>query len=51
MRVRHIVLDATPGMLDENHRLRPDPFVKWQKGTSEVTYKLEPWAVHYWTLE
>ncbi len=51
MQVRHIVLDATPGMHDENQRLRPDPFVHWEKGTREVTYKLEPWAVHYWTLE
>ncbi|MGN6618981.1 MAG: GH39 family glycosyl hydrolase [Ilyomonas sp.] len=51
MRVRHIVLDATGSGLEENQRLRPDPFIKLEKGTQSLSIKLEPWAVHYWSLE
>lgn len=51
MRARHIVLDATGAGLDENQRLRPEPFRKIAKGTQALTVKLEPWAVHYWSLE
>jgi hypothetical protein len=51
MRVRHIVLDASGSGLEENQRLRPDPFVQIKKGTQSLTLKLEPWAVHYWSLE
>ena len=51
MQVRHIVLDATGAGLEENQRLRPDPFIKLKKGTETINLKLEPWAVHYWSLE
>jgi xylan 1,4-beta-xylosidase len=51
MRTRHIVLDATGAGLDENQRLRPDPFVNIEQGNQKITVKLEPWAVHYWSLE
>lgn len=51
MRIRHIVLDATGAGLEENQRLRPDPFIKLKKGTESVEVKLEPWAVHYWSFE
>jgi hypothetical protein len=51
MRVRHIVLDASGAGLEENQRLRPEPFVQIKKGTQSLTLKLEPWAVHYWSLE
>ncbi|RZK47025.1 MAG: hypothetical protein EOO94_01555, partial [Pedobacter sp.] len=51
MRIRHMILDATPGALDENQRLRPDPFVYLEKGTREISLTLEPWAVHYWSFE
>ncbi len=51
MRVRHIVLDATGSGLEENQRLRPEPFIKLEKGTRTLDIKLEPWAVHYWTFE
>ncbi|GEP97543.1 GH39 family glycosyl hydrolase [Chitinophaga cymbidii] len=51
MRARHIVLDATGAGLEENQRLRPEPFSKLEKGTRTLTVKLEPWAVHYWSLE
>lgn len=51
MRVRHIVLDATGAGLEENQRLRPDPFIKVAAGTQQLTVRLEPWAVHYWSLE
>ena len=51
MRVRHIVLDASGSGLEENQRLRPDPFVQIKKGNQSLTLKLEPWAVHYWSLE
>jgi len=51
VRTRHIVLEATSAGLDENQRLRPEPFVYYKKGTQKITLKLEPWAVHYWSLE
>lgn len=51
MRTRHIVLDATGAGNDENHRLRPDPFIQLNPGNQKLTVKLEPWAVHYWSLE
>ncbi|RAJ93231.1 glycosyl hydrolase family 39 [Larkinella arboricola] len=51
MRTRHIVLDATGAGNDENQRLRPEPFVQIKQGTQKLTVKLEPWAVHYWSLE
>jgi xylan 1,4-beta-xylosidase len=51
MRVRHIVLDASGAGLEENQRLRPDPFVQIKKGDQEVSLKLEPWGVHYWSFE
>jgi len=51
MRVRHIVLDAAGAAMDENQRLRPDPFVKFDKGNKTVTLKMEAWGVHYWSLE
>jgi xylan 1,4-beta-xylosidase len=51
MQVRHIVLDATGAGLEENQRLRPDPFIRLEKGTQTLSVKLEPWAVHYWSLE
>ena len=50
MRGRHIVLDATGTGVEENHRLRPEPFRTLKAGDS-ISLKLEPWAVHYWSLE
>ncbi|WP_432710538.1 GH39 family glycosyl hydrolase [Pedobacter sp.] len=51
MRIRHITLDATGSGMEENQRLRPAPFVNLKKGSHTLTIKLEPWAVHYWSLE
>ena len=51
MRIRHFVLDASGGALDENQRLRPDPFIYLKKGSHVFSLKLEPWAVHYWSFE
>jgi xylan 1,4-beta-xylosidase len=51
MRVRHIVLDANGAGIEENQRLRPDPFIKLKKGSQILTVKLEPWGVHYWSFE
>jgi xylan 1,4-beta-xylosidase len=51
MRVRHIILDAIRSGLEENQRLRPEPFFHLRKGNHTLTIKLEPWAVHYWSLE
>lgn len=50
-RVRHIVLDATGAGMEENQRLRPDPFIQLKKGSQELIVKLQPWEVHYWSLE
>ena len=51
MRVRHIVLDANGAGIEENQRLRPDPFIQLKKGSSTLTVQLEPWGVHYWSFE
>jgi hypothetical protein len=51
MRTRHIVLDATASSDDENARLRPDPFKSIQSGDQRMELNLEPWAIHYWSLE
>jgi xylan 1,4-beta-xylosidase len=50
-RVRHLVLDAVATGMDENLRLRPDPFFKLDKGDHRLELKLEPYAVHYWSFE
>lgn len=51
MRVRHLVLDASAGAAEENERLRPEPFEKWTTGAKQLTLELQPWAVHYWSLD
>ncbi|WP_018614389.1 GH39 family glycosyl hydrolase [Segetibacter koreensis] len=51
MRIRHIVLDASGTGLDENQRLRADPFIHLTKGSQVLSLKLEPWGVHYWSFE
>jgi hypothetical protein len=49
--VRHIVLDAAASAMDENLRLRPDPFFKLDKGDQRLELNLEAYAVHYWSFE
>lgn len=51
MRVRHIVLDATGAGADENQRLRPEPLRDLKAGSQKLSLALDPWAVHYWSLE
>ena len=51
MRARHVILDATGAGADENQRLRPDPLQTIKSGDQTLSLKLEPWAVHYWSLE
>ncbi|MCI0535667.1 MAG: hypothetical protein L0Z50_10615 [Verrucomicrobiales bacterium] len=48
---RHIVLDATGAGVEENQRLRPEPRTTLKAGGQKLALKLEPWAVHYWSLE
>lgn len=50
-RVRHVVLDAAAAGIDENSRLRPDPFFSLGKGSQHLNLSLEPYAIHYWYLE
>jgi hypothetical protein len=50
-RFRHLRLDAAGPDLDENARLRPDPFVKFSAGDQSLNVKLEAYAVHYWSFE
>jgi hypothetical protein len=50
-RARHIVLDALAGSSDENARLRPEPFFNLKKGDQRLTLTLEPYGVHYWSIE
>jgi hypothetical protein len=51
LRMRHIVLDAAGAGADENLRLRPDPLQTLKAGDHKFSLKLEPWAIHYWSLE
>jgi hypothetical protein len=51
MRARHVILDATGAGADENQRLRPAPLQTIKSGDQTLALKLEPWAVHYWSLE
>jgi hypothetical protein len=51
VRVRHVVLDALSPSSDENARLRPDPPTQWKKGDQRLHIRLEPYAMHYWSLE
>lgn len=50
-RKRHIVLDAAAASDDEAARLRPDPFGDLPAGDSSQRVTLEPYAIHYWTIE
>ncbi|MGD0743744.1 MAG: hypothetical protein ABSA45_01180 [Verrucomicrobiota bacterium] len=50
-RSRHLVLDALGGSSDENARLRPEPFVTLKKGDANLSLRLEPYAIHYWSFE
>lgn len=51
VRARHIVLDATGAGMDENQRLRPEPLRNLKAGDRKVSVALDPWAIHYWSLE
>jgi hypothetical protein len=51
VRVRHLVLDTTGSGVEENQRLRPAPLRDLKAGDQKLSLKLEPWAVHYWSLE
>jgi hypothetical protein len=50
-RARHVVLDAIAAAVDENSRLRPDPFFRLHKGDPRLEVKLDPYAIHYWYFE
>jgi hypothetical protein len=50
-RARHLVLDAANPSADENARLRPEPFFQIPKGDPRLKVLLEPYTVHYWSLE
>jgi hypothetical protein len=51
VQARHIVLDAAGPGTEENHRLRPEPLSAWKAGSQRLSMKLDPWAIHYWSLE
>jgi hypothetical protein len=51
VRIRHIVLEPTAASSDENLRLRPEPFTTLKQGEPRLSLTLEPYAVHYWSLE
>jgi xylan 1,4-beta-xylosidase len=51
MRTRHIILDAVGAGVEENQRLRPEPLQALKAGCQKLSLKLEPWAIHYWSLE
>jgi hypothetical protein len=49
--VRHVVLDAASPSSDENSRLRPDPPARWKGRDQRLAIRLEPYAIHYWSME
>lgn len=51
VRIRHVQLDAQTASEDENSRLRPDPFQKLAQGDQKLEIALDPFAIHYWSLE
>jgi len=51
LRTRHVVLDTVAGSDDENVRLRPEPYATLKPGRQTWHLQLEPYAVHYWSLE
>ncbi len=51
IRTRHLQLDAVSPNDDENVRLRTDPFQKLGKGDQKMNLSLEPFAIHYWSIE
>ena len=51
MRVRHMLFDAAGAGAEENQWLRPEPPQTLKAGDQRLSLKLEPWAVHYWSLE
>ena len=51
MRARQLMLDAAGTGVEENQRLRPDPLETLKAGDQKLTLKLQPWAIHYWSLE
>jgi hypothetical protein len=50
-RFRHLLLDAAAPDTDENSRLRPDPYVVLDGGEQHLELKLEPYAIHHWSVE
>jgi xylan 1,4-beta-xylosidase len=51
LRMRHITLDALSPGVDENIRLRPEPFARLEKGDQQIHLKLQPFGVEYWYFE
>jgi len=37
--------------MEENQRLRPDPYVNMEADNQEISLELAPWGVHYWSFE
>ncbi len=50
-RARHITLDALATSSDENARLRPEPYTQFNKSEHQFTLELQPYAIHYWSME
>lgn len=50
-RTRHLTLDARSASPDENARLRPDPYVEYEPGDAPWQIEIEPYGIHYWSLE
>jgi len=51
LRTRHVVFDATAPSDDENARLRPEPYATLKRGSATWRLQLEPYAIHYWSIE
>ena len=49
--LRSVMLDAHTASSDENARLRPDPPARVGKGAHNITLRLEPYGVRFWSLE
>ena len=51
MRARQLTLDAAGAGGEENQRLHPEPLQTLKAGDQKLSLRLEPWAIHYWSLE
>ena len=51
MLMRHVILNTSGFIVEENQILKPEPRIQIEKGNQFLSLKLKPFAVHYWAFE